>query len=83
MSLNLNCVFDGGALVFAEYGRERYRPNRGDAVVFSCSLLHEALPVTEGRRFGLFTFFTDCAGAAQEDAMLAERGAEVISYDIK
>jgi len=32
--------------------------------VFSCSLLHEALLVTSGRRFGLFGFFYDDAGAA-------------------
>ena len=25
-------------------------------MVFSCSLLHEALPVTQGRRFAVFTF---------------------------
>jgi len=25
-------------------------------VAFSCNLLHEAQPVTRGRRFGLFTF---------------------------
>ena len=83
MSLNLNRDYDGGALAFPEYGRELYKPDAGDAVVFSCSLLHEALAVTAGRRFGLFTFFTDCAGAAQEDAMLIKRGAEVDSYEIE
>ena len=29
------------------------------ACVFSCSLLHEALPVTKGRRFVLTTFMCD------------------------
>jgi len=82
MSLNLNEGYEGGALTFPEYGRELYKPGPGDAVVFSCSLLHEALPVTEGRRFGLFTFFTDQAGAAQEDAMIAQRGTEMDAYDI-
>ncbi len=28
-----------------------------DAAVFSCSVLHQALPVTRGRRFVLTTFF--------------------------
>jgi hypothetical protein len=32
--------------------------------VFSCSLRHAALPVTAGRRFGIFGFFYDEAGAA-------------------
>ncbi|MGH6959076.1 MAG: hypothetical protein ACREE7_01190 [Dongiaceae bacterium] len=57
MSVNLNDDFDGGGLRFPEFGRRFYRPEPGTGVVFSCSLLHEALPVTRGRRFGLFTFF--------------------------
>ncbi len=57
MSVNLNDDFDGGGLRFPEFGRRYYRPAPGTGVVFSCSLLHEALPVTRGRRFGLFTFF--------------------------
>ena len=32
-------------------------PPTGGAAVFSCSVLHEALPVTRGRRFVLTTFF--------------------------
>jgi len=57
LSLNLNDDFDGGGVRFPEYGRRAYRPPAGDGLVFSCNLLHEALPVTRGRRFGLFTFF--------------------------
>ena len=57
LSLNLNDDFDGGGVRFPEYGRQSYRPMPGGGVVFSCNLLHEALPVTRGRRFGLFTFF--------------------------
>ena len=34
-------------------------PQGGDAVVFSCSLLHEALPVTKGQRWVLTTFMCD------------------------
>jgi predicted 2-oxoglutarate/Fe(II)-dependent dioxygenase YbiX len=71
LTANLNDEFVGGGLRFPEYGGS-YRPAAGDAIVFSSSLLHEALPVTQGRRFGLFTFFTDSAGAEQE-RMLAER----------
>jgi predicted 2-oxoglutarate/Fe(II)-dependent dioxygenase YbiX len=45
-------------------------------VIFSCTLLHEALPVTQGQRFGLFTFFTDAQGlAAQKAAQQRSRAA--------
>ena len=57
LSLNLNDEFTGGALRFPEYGERVYSPPKGGGVVFSCSLLHEALPVESGRRFGLFLFF--------------------------
>ncbi|MDP1753395.1 MAG: 2OG-Fe(II) oxygenase [Reyranella sp.] len=57
VSLNLNDDFDGGELSFPEYAGVRVCPPRGAAAVFSCSLLHIALPVTRGRRFVLTTFF--------------------------
>ena len=61
---------------FAEYGRQLYAPGIGGAVIFSCSLLHEALPVTSGRRFALFSFLCDEAGAAAERKLIAaERAA--------
>ena len=66
VSLNLNDGYDGGQVQFAEYGRTLYRPPAGGAVVFSCSLLHEVFPVTAGRRFALFTFLFDAAGAERE-----------------
>lgn len=59
VSLNLNEDYEGGELVFPEYGPTRYKPKAGMAAIFSCSLLHEALPVTEGRRYVLTTFFRD------------------------
>lgn len=60
VSLNLNGDDDyaGGEVRFAEFGRELYRPSAGGALVFSCSLLHEVVPVTRGRRIGLFTFLS-------------------------
>jgi predicted 2-oxoglutarate/Fe(II)-dependent dioxygenase YbiX len=60
LSLNLNAddEYDGGELRFPEFGRQLYRPVAGSALVFSCSLLHEVIPVTRGRRFGLFTFLS-------------------------
>ena len=40
--------FEGGELRFPEFGDQRYRPANGTAIVFSSSLLHEALHVTSG-----------------------------------
>jgi predicted 2-oxoglutarate/Fe(II)-dependent dioxygenase YbiX len=57
VSLNLNDDFSGGELVFPEYAGVKVSPPAGAAAVFSCSLLHRALPVTRGRRFVLTTFF--------------------------
>jgi predicted 2-oxoglutarate/Fe(II)-dependent dioxygenase YbiX len=57
VSLNLNDDFEGGELVFPEYAGVRVVPPAGAAAVFSCSLLHQVLPVTRGRRFVLTTFF--------------------------
>jgi predicted 2-oxoglutarate/Fe(II)-dependent dioxygenase YbiX len=74
LSINLNDGYDGGAVNFPEYGRWLYKPGAGGGVVFSCSLLHEAQPVTQGLRFGLFTFFTDAEGGQREDEMIAKYG---------
>jgi len=63
MSLNLNDDYDGGWLRFPEYSSQLYRPPAGGACIFSCSLLHEALPVTRGRRFAMTTFFHAAEGA--------------------
>ena len=62
LTLNLNSdEYDGGELMFPEYGDYRYKPPTGAAVVFACSLLHEALPVTRGQRFALLSFLLDPA----------------------
>ena len=54
LTLNLNTgAYEGGELSFPEYGMHRYDPPTGAAILFSCSLLHEALPVRSGRRFTL------------------------------
>jgi predicted 2-oxoglutarate/Fe(II)-dependent dioxygenase YbiX len=63
VSINLNDAFKGGDLRFPEFGPRTYRPPLGGAVVFSCSLLHEATPVTEGRRYATLPFLYDEAGA--------------------
>lgn len=56
LTLNLNDDYEGGELVFAEYGPTRYRPAAGEALLFSGSQLHEVRPVTRGRRFVLVSF---------------------------
>jgi predicted 2-oxoglutarate/Fe(II)-dependent dioxygenase YbiX len=56
LSINLNDDYDGGELVFPEYGDERYRAPAGAAMVFSSSLLHAVLPVVRGSRFVLLSF---------------------------
>lgn len=63
-TINLNADdYEGGDLVFPEFGRRRYRASTGGAVIFSCSLLHQVLPVTRGRRFAFLPFFYDEAAA--------------------
>lgn len=58
MTLNLNTGdYQGGQLRFPEYGPDLYQPDRGDAIVFSSSLLHEVVPVTAGKRYVLIGFF--------------------------
>lgn len=76
-SINLNAEdFEGGDLRFPEYGMRTYRPPTGGAVIFSCSLLHEATPVTRGARYAFLPFFYDEAGEAlrQRNAHLLQPG---------
>lgn len=64
VSLVLNTgEFEGGRLRFPEFGRQTYSPPAGGAVVFSCSLLHEATPVTAGHRYCYLPFLYDDAAA--------------------
>jgi predicted 2-oxoglutarate/Fe(II)-dependent dioxygenase YbiX/peroxiredoxin len=77
VTINLNAEdYEGGDLVFSEFGALTYRPATGDAVVFSCSLLHEALPVTRGRRYAFLPFLYDDAGARVRQANQAFVGSE-------
>ncbi len=57
VSINLNAEdHRGGHLVFPEYSSAGYRPATGEALVFCCSLLHEARPVTRGQRYVQLAF---------------------------
>ncbi|NKE43746.1 2OG-Fe(II) oxygenase [Roseomonas frigidaquae] len=65
VTMNLNTgEYEGGELNFPEFGPQTYKAPAGGAVVFSCSLLHEARPVTRGRRYAFLPFLYDDAAAA-------------------
>ncbi|MDB5372137.1 MAG: hypothetical protein JWP04_779 [Belnapia sp.] len=69
VSLNLDAeAHAGGDLRFPEFGQRLYRPPTGGAVVFSCSLLHEATPVTAGRRHVFLPFLYDEAAEVLRSA---------------
>jgi predicted 2-oxoglutarate/Fe(II)-dependent dioxygenase YbiX len=81
VSLNLNAEdYGGGDLRFAEFGSRSYRPPTGGAVVFSCSLLHEATPVTKGRRFVFVPFLYDEAGARVREANMQFVDSSIQGY---
>lgn len=70
MTLNLNAEeYEGGELRFPEYGPHLYKPATGEAVIFSCSMLHEALDVTKGERYVLLAFLYGDDGARQKAEM--------------
>jgi peroxiredoxin len=70
VTINLNDDYDGGDLRFPEFGMRTYRPPVGGATVFSCSLLHEATPVTRGLRYATLPFLYDEAGRETRTANL-------------
>ncbi|MCP1469838.1 hypothetical protein J3E64_001520 [Sphingobium sp. OAS761] len=77
-TINLNAEdFDGGELRFPEFGSRSYRAPTGGALVFSCSLLHEAMPVTRGRRYAFLPFFYD-----EDAARLRERNMPFVAPEI-
>lgn len=81
VSINLNSEdFEGGDLAFPEFGSRLYRPPTGGAVVFSCSLLHEARPVTTGKRYAFLPFLYDDAAAELREANNQFLGEGVGAY---
>lgn len=81
VSINLNAgAYEGGDLRFPEYGRRTWRAPCGGAVVFSCSLLHQAMPVTAGRRYAFLPFLYDEAAARQREANNAKLGEGMSAY---
>ena len=76
VSLNLNTgAYDGGELLFPEFNDHRHSPPAGGALVFSASLLHEALPVARGRRYVLLSFLHSDAAEARRLAGLVQPAA--------
>jgi predicted 2-oxoglutarate/Fe(II)-dependent dioxygenase YbiX len=75
VSINLNQDYEGGELVFPEFGRRRYRAPSGGAIVFSCGALHEVGPIAAGRRYVFVPFLygeEDAARRLANNARLAE-----------
>jgi peroxiredoxin len=80
-TINLNAEeYDDGDLCFPEFGQRTYRAPTGGAVIFSCSLLHEARPVTRGRRYAFLPFLYDDAGARLRERNLAHVAPELRNY---
>ena len=68
VTINLNKDYDGGDLVFPEFGRRVYRAPPGGAVVFSCGALHQVTPMTRGQRYAFLAFLYGEADAEIREA---------------
>jgi len=68
VTMNLNRDYDGGDLIFPEFGRRTYRAPCGGAIVFSCGALHQVTPVTRGRRYAFLAFLYGEADAALRES---------------
>ncbi len=80
-TINLNAEeYEGGELRFPEFGPRTYRAPTGGAVVFSCSLMHEATPVTRGRRYAFLPFLYDDEAARIREANNPFLGEGVGAY---
>jgi peroxiredoxin/predicted 2-oxoglutarate/Fe(II)-dependent dioxygenase YbiX len=74
VSVNLNTgAYEGGCLRFPEFGQKTYTAPVGGAIVFSCSLLHEATPVTKGYRYVYLPFLYD-----EESAKIRQQNFDLI-----
>jgi predicted 2-oxoglutarate/Fe(II)-dependent dioxygenase YbiX/peroxiredoxin len=81
VTINLNAdEYEGGDLRFPEYGPRTYRAPTGGAILFSCGLLHEATPVTRGRRFAFLPFLYDEEAAKLREANNPHLGTGVGEY---
>jgi predicted 2-oxoglutarate/Fe(II)-dependent dioxygenase YbiX/peroxiredoxin len=78
VTINLNSEYDGGDLMFPEFGHATYRAPPGGAVVFSCSLLHLVTPVQRGKRFAFLPFLHDNAAEAVREKNQAFQSSQVV-----
>lgn len=82
VSLFLNSgQYQGGQLRFPEFGHALYSAPAGGAVVFSCSLLHQATPVTQGQRYMFLPFLYDSASVAQRQSNVQHLSDQVINLN--
>ncbi|MES1197626.1 MAG: 2OG-Fe(II) oxygenase [Pseudomonadota bacterium] len=82
VTINLNAEeYEGGDLRFPEFGSRTYRAPTGGAVVFACALLHEATPVTRGKRYAFLPFLYDEAGAKIREANNQYLDASIGKYE--
>lgn len=58
VTINLDRDYEGGGLRFLEFDHTPVVPPPGGAVVFSCSLQHQVVPVSAGTRHALITFLS-------------------------
>jgi peroxiredoxin len=54
--VGLNEDYEGAEIAFLEYGRYRYQPPLGTAILFSSSILHRVSPVSRGRCYRCVSF---------------------------
>jgi predicted 2-oxoglutarate/Fe(II)-dependent dioxygenase YbiX/peroxiredoxin len=81
LSMNLNKDFDGGDLVFPEFGTKAYRPSEGGALVFSCGALHQVTPVTRGKRYAFLAFMYGEEDAVRREANNSRLHAGEMQYE--
>ena len=80
LSINLNKDFEGGDLMFPEFGRKTYRPSEGGALVFSCGALHQVAPVTRGKRYAFLAFMYGEEDVARREANNSRLHAGELQY---
>ena len=80
LSINLNRDFDGGDLIFPEFGRKAYRPSEGGGLVFSCGALHQVTPVTRGKRYAFLAFLYGEEDVIRREANNAKLHAGEVRY---
>jgi hypothetical protein len=80
VSINLSDGFEGGEVVFPEYGTKGHKAPPGWALIFPCGILHQVERVTAGVRYAFLPFVHDESGEAirqterTKAAMAAEGG---------